>query len=149
MYDNAQVTDTDTIEIKAPKTVSEETLGYLQDWDAFANPAQADFTQQAPAHLDTRNIVDFYLLLAAIGATDLFAGDKAKTRFLYGTGQSGISGRMTSIPLTGCITTARRLVMPLIQHRNRRRYVLEKYWSRMLTSWPPVTPNSAIKIFSA
>ncbi|HGH7225346.1 TPA: CotH kinase family protein, partial [Klebsiella pneumoniae] len=27
MYDNAQVTDSDTIEIKAPKTVSEETLG--------------------------------------------------------------------------------------------------------------------------
>ncbi|MCW9168318.1 hypothetical protein, partial [Klebsiella pneumoniae] len=62
----------DTIEIKTPKTVSEETLGYLQDWDAFANLAQADFTEQAPAHLDTRNIVDFYLLLAAIGATDLF-----------------------------------------------------------------------------
>ncbi|HCL5947913.1 TPA: CotH kinase family protein, partial [Klebsiella pneumoniae] len=83
MYDNAQVTDSDTIEIKAPKTVSEETLGYLQTWDAFANLAQADFTQQAPEHLDTRNIVDFYLLLAAVGATDLFAGDKAKNAIFY------------------------------------------------------------------
>ncbi len=83
MYDNAQVTDSDTIEIKAPKTVSEETLGYLQTWDAFANLAQADFTQQAPEHLDTRNIVDFYLLLAVVGATDLFAGDKAKNAIFY------------------------------------------------------------------
>ncbi|EPJ1665049.1 CotH kinase family protein [Klebsiella pneumoniae] len=83
MYDNAHVTGSDTIEIKAPKTVSEETLGYLQTWDAFANLAQADFTQQAPEHLDTRNVVDFYLLLAAVGATDLFAGDKAKNAIFY------------------------------------------------------------------
>ncbi|HGS7444916.1 TPA: CotH kinase family protein [Klebsiella pneumoniae] len=83
MYDNAHVTDSDTIEIKAPKTVSEETLGYLQTWDTFANLAQADFTQQAPEHLDTRNVVDFYLLLAVVGATDLFAGDKAKNAIFY------------------------------------------------------------------
>ena len=80
MYDNAQE---EGIEIKAPKTVSEETLGYLQTWDTFANLAQADFTQQAPEHLDTRNVVDFYLLLAVIGATDLFAGDRAKNAIFY------------------------------------------------------------------
>ncbi|HGN8976408.1 TPA: CotH kinase family protein [Klebsiella pneumoniae] len=83
MYDNAHVTDSDTIEIKAPKTVSEETLGYLQTWDTFANLAQADFTQQAPEHLDTRNVVDFYLLLAVVGATDLFAGNSAKNAIFY------------------------------------------------------------------
>ncbi|HIE9799423.1 TPA: CotH kinase family protein, partial [Klebsiella pneumoniae] len=80
MYNNAQE---EGIEIKAPKTVSEETLGYLQTWDTFANLAQADFTQQAPEHLDTRNVVDFYLLLAVIGATDLFAGDRAKNAIFY------------------------------------------------------------------
>lgn len=83
MYDNAHITDSDTIEIKAPKTVSGETLGYLQAWDTFANLAQADFTQQAPEHLDTRNVVDFYLLLAVVGATDLFAGNSAKNAIFY------------------------------------------------------------------
>ncbi|MEH9308034.1 CotH kinase family protein, partial [Klebsiella pneumoniae] len=80
MYNNAHEAG---IEIKAPKTVSEETLGYLQTWDTFANLAQADFTQQAPEHLDTRNVVDFYLLLAVIGATDLFIGDRAKNAIFY------------------------------------------------------------------
>ncbi|HBY2493167.1 CotH kinase family protein [Klebsiella pneumoniae] len=63
---------------KAPKTQTADTQAALEAWDAFASSEQADFTANINTKMDKNNAIDFYLLLAAIGATDLWGGDKTK-----------------------------------------------------------------------
>ncbi|WP_439232111.1 CotH kinase family protein [Klebsiella quasipneumoniae] len=63
---------------KAPKTQTAATQAALEAWDAFASSGQADFTANIATKLDKNNAIDFYLLLAVIGATDLWANDNTK-----------------------------------------------------------------------
>ncbi|WP_462160957.1 CotH kinase family protein [Klebsiella pneumoniae] len=63
---------------KAPKTQTEATQAALAAWDAFASSGQADFTANINTKMDKNNAIDFYLLLAAIGATDLWANNNTK-----------------------------------------------------------------------
>ncbi|MGK6640608.1 CotH kinase family protein [Klebsiella pneumoniae] len=63
---------------KAPKTQTAATQAALEAWDAFASSGQADFTANIATKLDKNNAIDFYLLLAVIGATDLWSNDNAK-----------------------------------------------------------------------
>ncbi|HHS9700139.1 TPA: CotH kinase family protein, partial [Klebsiella pneumoniae] len=63
---------------KAPKTQTAATQAALEVWDAFASSGQADFTANITTKLDKNNAIDFYLLLAVIGATDLWADDYTK-----------------------------------------------------------------------
>ncbi|HCB0925591.1 TPA: CotH kinase family protein [Klebsiella pneumoniae] len=63
---------------KAPKTQTEATQAALTAWDAFASSGQADFTTNINTKMDKNNAIDFYLLLAAIGATDLWANNNTK-----------------------------------------------------------------------
>ncbi len=63
---------------KAPKTQTEATQAALAAWDVFASSGQADFTANINTKMDKNNAIDFYLLLAAIGATDLWANNNTK-----------------------------------------------------------------------
>ena len=63
---------------KAPKTQTAATQAALEAWDAFASSGQADFTANITTKLDKNNAIDFYLLLAVIGATDLWSNDNTK-----------------------------------------------------------------------
>ena len=63
---------------KAPKTQTAATQAALEAWDAFASSGQADFTANIATKLDKNNAIDFYLLLAVIGATDLWSNDNTK-----------------------------------------------------------------------
>ena len=63
---------------KAPKTQTAATQAALEVWDAFASSGQADFTANITTKLDKNNAIDFYLLLAVIGATDLWSNDNTK-----------------------------------------------------------------------
>lgn len=63
---------------KAPKTQTEATQAALAAWDIFASSGQADFTANINTKMDKNNAIDFYLLLAAIGATDLWANNNTK-----------------------------------------------------------------------
>ncbi|TBQ30905.1 spore coat protein CotH, partial [Klebsiella quasipneumoniae subsp. similipneumoniae] len=63
---------------KAPKTQTAATQAALEAWDAFASSGQADFTANITTKLDKNNAIDFYLLMAVIGATDLWLDDATK-----------------------------------------------------------------------
>ncbi|WP_261804029.1 CotH kinase family protein [Klebsiella quasipneumoniae] len=63
---------------KAPKTQTATTQAALEAWDAFASSGQADFTANITTKLDKNNAIDFYLLMAVIGATDLWLDDATK-----------------------------------------------------------------------
>lgn len=63
---------------KAPKTQTGATQAALAAWDVFASSGQADFTANINTKMDKNNAIDFYLLLAAIGATDLWANNNTK-----------------------------------------------------------------------
>ena len=72
---------------KAPKTQTEATQAALAAWDVFASSGQADFTANINTKMDKNNAIDFYLLLAAIGATDLWANNnKKKVQFITWVG---------------------------------------------------------------
>ncbi|HEE1740364.1 TPA: CotH kinase family protein, partial [Klebsiella pneumoniae] len=63
---------------KAPKKQTAATQAALEAWDAFASSGQADFTANITTKLDKNNAIDFYLLMAVIGATDLWLDDATK-----------------------------------------------------------------------
>lgn len=54
-------TNTAIFELKSPKKITDDTVTYLQEWDAFASSTQADFTANANNHLLEINVVDYWL----------------------------------------------------------------------------------------
>lgn len=59
------------LEFKAPKTVTEETVAALREWDSFAGADANYFAGQVQMRMDKRNLIDFYLFVTYIAAADL------------------------------------------------------------------------------
>nr|VXZ92036.1 Uncharacterised protein [Klebsiella pneumoniae] len=47
------------LEFKAPKTVTEETVAALREWDSFAGADANYFAEQVQMRMDKRNLIDF------------------------------------------------------------------------------------------
>lgn len=69
---NIDITDwtNAAIEIKAPSKPNTDTAAAFLAWDTFAQSAQADFTANIATYTNKQNIIDYYLLVQFLAATD-------------------------------------------------------------------------------
>ncbi|MBO3672786.1 CotH kinase family protein [Acinetobacter soli] len=69
---NIDITDwtNAAIEIKAPSKPNADTAAAFLAWDTFAQSAQADFTANIATYTNKQNIIDYYLLVQFLAATD-------------------------------------------------------------------------------
>ena len=57
-------------EMKAPSKPNSDTAAAMLAWDTFAQSAQADFTANIATYTNKQNIIDYYLLVQFLAATD-------------------------------------------------------------------------------
>lgn len=69
---NIDITDwtNAAIEIKAPSKPNTDTAAAFLAWDTFAQSSQADFTANIATYTNKQNIIDYYLLVQFLAATD-------------------------------------------------------------------------------
>ncbi|ENL1644568.1 CotH kinase family protein [Raoultella ornithinolytica] len=66
------ISNPDICEVTAPSNVTSTVNGYLNNWRAFAQLPQAEFTTALPSHMDKMNTSDYYILMMFLCAVDCF-----------------------------------------------------------------------------